>query len=149
MIFGKKYLILFIISLIFLSNVQANTQASNELNQNEQTAEAAVDTQATQATADTKNWHKRLMFLLGSIHGFYLPLTYALTLGLNIIDFSHPVMKENFEPFAKGATLGIGFWLAYKIVQSYLELALLKLQNSADPKIVRDTMAPQPANVPS
>ncbi len=71
------------------------------------------------------------MFLFGILNGFYLPLTYALALGFNLIDLSHPVMQENLQPFAKGATLGIGCWFAYKIIEWYLQMAVLKTLNAA------------------
>ena len=71
------------------------------------------------------------MFLLGCLNGFYLPLTYAVALGLNVVDLSDPVLKENLQPFAQGATLGIGCWFAYKIVEWYVQIAVLKTLNAA------------------
>lgn len=133
----KKNSIFFIIIVMLSSGmgVYADNDVEVVSNQNEQSVEDSFI---------TSKWHKRGMFLLGCVNGFYLPLTYAVALGFNAVDLSHPIMKENLQPFAKGATLGIGCWFAYKIIQWYLELAVLRtvtavLKNPVINKIIRES----------
>jgi hypothetical protein len=75
-------------------------------------------------------WQKYAFYLFGALNGFYLPLSYALALGTDAFDISNPVFKEKFGPFVKGATLGIGCWFAYKVVEWYLQMAVLKALNA-------------------
>jgi hypothetical protein len=122
--FLKKYSMVFFISLLIGLNLYGNEEISNE--NGEQRSSVSESTQESMSS----RWHKRCLYLFGALNGFYLPLSYAVALGLDAFDLSNPEVKKTFEPFTKGVTLGIGCWFAYAILEWYLQLAVLKTINS-------------------
>ena len=56
--------------------------------------------------------YKKGMFWLGCWNGCCLPWTYAIVMGLNLIDISDPAVEAKLKPFAEGATVGILFYIA-------------------------------------
>lgn len=122
MISLKRSGILLFLSLYIFINI--NSEPENQI------VNTVIQTEQTTAEQEqSSRWSKRLFYLFGFLNGFYLPVSYALALGVDAFELSNPVFKEKLEPFAKGAMLGIGFWFAYKIVEWYLQVAVLKALN--------------------
>jgi hypothetical protein len=62
-------------------------------------------------TTSAKPWYQRGMFWFGLLNGLQLPIPYAIAIGFNLVDISHPAVEEKLKPFAHGACAGIGLWL--------------------------------------
>lgn len=122
MIAFKKHCIFFIMMTIIVGSLYAD--------ENKQCSSCITDEYTCQPT-EINSWRKRSIYLLGLINGFYLPLTSVAAYGLNVIDFSHPVMRENLEPFVRGATVGVGCWFVYKIIEWYMYRTILKAFDTA------------------
>lgn len=103
----KKY---GIVSLLFINLSQAAVEPQEECLVEKTTSKQEVQ------TSSTKPWYKSGMFWFGLLNGLELPLPYAVAIGFNLVDISHPAVQEKLKPFAQGACAGIGLWLIHKIL---------------------------------
>jgi hypothetical protein len=101
----KRYSLFAIIFLSFCNLVAADEKQESDIKNS-----CEMQDQAEVSNAPIKPWYRKGMFWFGLINGLSLPLPYAVVLGFNLVDISHPAVKEKLKPFAHGACVGIALW---------------------------------------
>lgn len=79
------------------------------------THETSKTTRLNQEDTASKAWYKNGAFWFGLWNGYWLPWTYAITLGLDLFEIP-PAAQEQFEKFGNGAAVGVGVRLLEFIV---------------------------------
>lgn len=122
---NKKYGIFLVLFFINLANA---VEESKE----EFASESEVVMQKEVRNNDATPWYKKGMFWFGLLNGLKLPLPYAIAIGFNLVDISHPAVEEKLKPFAQGACAGIALW----VISTIITLASLQEANTSSQSTV-------------
>lgn len=119
----KSFLSVLVLSSFSLHGSVIQQEGYNE--QEIQVIESVQEEPLDVKTSEPTPWYKQGMFWFGCLNGFYLPVSYAIALGFDLVDTSHPAVKEKLKPFGYGAATGIGVRAVYEACRAVLVAALV------------------------